>query len=158
MDNIKLSKNFTLAEMVKSSTADRLGIDNWPTSDVVIVNLELITQEILQPVRDYYGIPFVPNSGYRCLKLNKILKSSNRSQHVKGQAVDFEVPGVSNKELAEWVRDNLDFDQLIFEFVYKNIPKSGWVHCSYVSPDVNRNQVITITNRGVETGLVLKNK
>lgn len=158
MANKKLSKNFSLAEMVKSSTADRLDIDNWTTDNKIIKNLELVAQNILQPVRDYYGVPFAPNSGYRCLKLNRAIKSSDTSDHVRGKAVDFEVPGIPNKELAEWIKDNLNFNQLILEFVYKDIPKSGWVHCSYVSPDANRNQILTITNRGVEVGLILKNK
>jgi len=151
----KLSDNFWLSELVKSSTADRLGIDNWPTEDWQIENLEITAQNILQPVRDHYGIPIVPNSGFRCLELNRALKSKDSSQHTKGQAVDIEIPGVSNYELATWIKGNLDFDQLILEFYQRGVPTSGWVHCSYVGKSENRNQVLSIIKgEGAVLGLV----
>jgi len=152
--NIQLSQNFWLSELVKSSTADRLDIDNWPTDQYVIDNLTTTVNKLLQPVRDYYGRPMSPNSGYRCLLLNRALRSKDTSQHVQGQAVDMEVPGVSNYDLAEWIMNNLEFDQLLLEFYYPGQPSSGWVHASYVDENANRNQVLTINRNGVFTGLL----
>ncbi len=154
MSNIQLSQNFWLSELAKSSTADRLGIDNWPTNPYVIDSLVLIAENVLQPIRDYYGVPIAPSSGYRCLTLNRALKSKDTSQHTQGQAVDVEIPGVSNYDLAEWIMNNLNFDQLILEFYYPGEPSSGWVHISYVSDAKNRNQVLTINRNGVFTGLL----
>tara|TARA_R110002020_G_scaffold84979_7_gene210053 strand:+ start:103 stop:546 length:444 start_codon:yes stop_codon:yes gene_type:complete len=125
-----LSKHFSLAELTKSSTATRRGIDNDPDS-TARENLIVLCSEVLEPVREHYGVPFVPNSGFRCLELNRAIGSSDSSQHVTGNAVDFEVPGVDNKEVALWVKENCDFDQLILEFYKEGEPTSGWVHCSY---------------------------
>ena len=140
---MKLSDHFTLEELTKSSTAERKGIENTP-GDEEIENLTILCEKILEPVRVHYGIPFVPNSAFRCPELNTAIGSSDRSQHVTGQAVDFEIPGVSNKEVALWVKDNLVFDQLILEFYKEGQPSSGWVHCSYRAAgedgtDTNRN-------------------
>ena len=150
----KLSAHFWLSELVKSSTAARLGIDNWPTDDRIIQNLKLVCANILEPVRNHYGIPFGPNSGYRCLKLNNELKSKPSSQHVQGQAADFELAGIDNYDLAYWCEQNLDFDQLILEFYTPGDPRSGWVHCSYVSSGHNRHSVITISKGKVHVGLM----
>ena len=125
-----LSDHFSLEELTKSSTALRKGINNDPDS-TARENLIVLCNEILEPVRTHYGIPFAPNSGFRCLELNREIGSSDRSQHVTGNAVDFEVPGVDNKEVALWVKENCDFDQLILEFYKEGEPASGWVHCSY---------------------------
>jgi hypothetical protein len=125
-----LSTHFSLSELTKSSTATRKGIDNTP-DDTAMENLIVLCSEILEPVREHYGIPFVPNSGFRGLELNRAIGSSDGSQHVTGNAVDFEVPGIDNKEVALWVKENCDFDQLILEFYKEGVPASGWVHCSY---------------------------
>jgi hypothetical protein len=125
-----LSDHFSLEELTKSSTALRKGINNDPDSNAR-ENLIVLCSEVLEPVRTHYGIPFAPNSGFRCLELNREIGSSDRSQHVTGNAVDFEVPGVDNKEVALWVKENCDFDQLILEFYKEGEPASGWVHCSY---------------------------
>ena len=127
---MKLSKHFSLSELTKSDTAIRKGIDNTP-NDQEVENLILLCNEILEPVREHYGIPFAPNSGFRCLDLNRAIGSSDKSQHVSGNAVDFEIPGLDNKEVALWVMANCDFDQLILEFYKEGEPSSGWVHCSY---------------------------
>ena len=140
---MKLSPHFTLGELTKSSTAERKGIENVP-SDEEIKDLTILCERILEPVRNNYGIPFAPNSGFRCLELNREIGSSDKSQHVTGQAVDFEVPGVSNKEVALWVKNNLVFDQLILEFYKEADPSSGWVHCSYKAVGEDG----TDTNRG----------
>ena len=125
-----LSEHFSLSELTKSDTAIRKGIDNTP-NDQEVENLILLCNEILEPVREHYGIPFAPNSGFRCLDLNREIGSSDKSQHVYGKAVDFEIPGLDNKEVALWVMENCDFDQLILEFYKEGEPSSGWVHCSY---------------------------
>tara|TARA_R100001594_G_scaffold136914_1_gene179562 strand:+ start:5947 stop:6393 length:447 start_codon:yes stop_codon:yes gene_type:complete len=134
---MKLSDHFTLSELAKSDTAVRHGIDNEP-GDTEVENLIMVCDQILEPVRNYYGIPFIPNSGFRSLELNRKIGSSDKSQHVKGEAVDFEIPGIPNKEVALWVKDNCEFDQLILEFYKEGVPDSGWVHCSYTISRDNR--------------------
>jgi zinc D-Ala-D-Ala carboxypeptidase len=129
---MKLSQNFELSELIKSQTATRLGIPNQPNSKQ-IANLQLLTQKILQPVRDHFGRPVVISSGYRSPLLNSRVSSSKLSQHCYGQAADFEIPGVSNEAIALWIRENLVYDQLILEFHNPKDPSSGWVHCSYVN-------------------------
>ena len=134
---MKLSDHFSLQELTKSSTAERRGIANEP-DDEAVENLIMVCETILEPVREQYGIPFIPNSGFRCLELNRAIGSSDRSQHTTGEAVDFEVPSISNKEVALWVKENCKFDQLILEFYKEGDPSSGWVHCSYVIEGENR--------------------
>lgn len=138
---MELSKNFTLREMTRSQTATRKGIDNKP-SGIHEANLILLCQHILQPLRDYYGRPLRITSGYRSPELCLAIGSSVNSQHAKGQAADFEIPGVSNKDLAEYIRDNLSFDQLILEFFSPSDPNSGWVHCSFNNKVENRKQFL----------------
>jgi len=140
---MKLSKNFYLAELIKSNTADRCGIINVPTNQDIIDNLRAVTENILQPVRDHFGVAFSPTSGYRCLAVNRAIGSKDNSQHITGEAVDFEVPGFSNLEIYYWIKDNLDFDQLILEYYKKDVPNSGWCHCSYKKSG-NRNQAISL--------------
>ena len=147
---MRLSPNFTLAELTKSQTALRKGIDNTPTQDE-IEKLQLLVDNVLQRVRDHFGRPVTINSGFRCLKLNRAIGSKDNSQHRKGEAADIEVPGVSNLELAEWIRDNLTFDQLILEFYSEDDPAAGWVHVSYVPQP--RNATLTIAKDGTRVGL-----
>jgi len=149
---MKISEHFTLLEATKSQTAIRLGIDNTPNEDFIIANLKRTAQYILEPVRNHYGIPFAPSSMYRCRELNRALGSKDSSQHRTGQAVDLEVPGVSNLELAHWMAEHCDYDQLLLEF-FDGTPTGGWVHGSFVSPDDNRKQILTITKSGVTLGL-----
>lgn len=149
---MKLSKNFTLAEMFKSSTADRLGIDNTTSDPNTIRNLEDLVQNVWQPVRDRFG-PVVVNSAYRCLELNRALRSKDTSQHILGQAIDGEALKAGNYKVASWIAAHLEFDQLILEFYTPEDPTSGWVHCSY-SKD-NRNEILTINKDGVFKGLLI---
>lgn len=137
---MKLSKNFTLSEFTKSQTALRQGIDNTPEGEHLEAAKELF-ENVVQPVRDNFGVTVI-NSGYRGPELNEAVGGSSRSQHCKGQAVDIECPGTSNYEVAKWIEDNLDFDQLILEFYTPGIPDSGWVHVSYKTED-NRKSVLT---------------
>jgi len=143
---MQISDHFTLSELTKSSTAERMGIANEPGS-MEVENLIMVCDQILEPVRNHYGIPFAPNSGFRGLELNRAIGSSGNSQHVKGEAVDFEVPGISNKEVALWVMENCEFDQLILEFYKEDIPDSGWVHCSYTIENDNRKSARVFDGR-----------
>ena len=138
---MRLSKNFSLKELIRSETATRKGINNNPNEDN-IENLQRLCDHVLQPVRDHFG-PVRVNSGYRGPALNKAVGGSSKSQHSHGEAADFECSRVGNDELAEWVRDNLEFDQLILEFYQQGKPSSGWVHCSYKTNGDNRQKVMT---------------
>lgn len=149
---MRLSEHFTLAEFTKSQTASRRGIENVPNQSA-IDNMERLAIGILEPVRDHYGIPFTPSSGYRCPALNSAVGSKPTSQHIFGEAVDFEVPGVSNVDLAHWIAKSIVFDQLILEcFDPAKGPNSGWVHCS-LKADNNRGRILTIGNNEITQGL-----
>ena len=139
--NGHLTKNFGYQEMIKSSTADRLGISNDATREHVI-NLVNLCNFILQPKRDEFGVIRI-SSGYRSPALNKAVGGSKTSQHCNGQAADFESTKISNPDLAKWIEKNLVFDQLILEFYDGVDPNSGWVHCSYVLDGSNRNKTMT---------------
>ena len=137
---MNLSKSFTLNELTKSQEATRLGIDNTPNEEHIL-NLKLLCENILQPIRDFYGMPVSVSSGYRSARLCEAIGSSSKSQHTKGQAADFEIFGIANKDLADFIVKNLDYDQCILEFWKENEPNSGWVHCSYNSSG-NRAQFL----------------
>lgn len=138
---MKLSENFTLTEFTKSQTALRLGIDNTPEGEHLEAAKALF-ENVVQKVRDEFG-PTTINSGYRGPALNEAVGGSSKSQHCKGQAVDIEVPGVANYDIAKWIEDNLEWDQLILEFAQKGIPDAGWVHVSYKADGSNRKSVLT---------------
>ena len=135
---MQLSKNFSLIELTKSQTAERKGISNDPSADH-ISNLELLCERVLQPVRDHFNHVVSISSGYRSSELCIAIGSSLESQHAKGQAADFEIFGTPNNEIANWISNNLIFDQLILEFWNRDEPNSGWVHVSY-DPDFNQNR------------------
>jgi hypothetical protein len=137
---MKLSDNFTLNELTKSQEAIRLEISNEPSEEHVN-NLILLCKNILQPIRNYFKMPVSISSGYRSAALCEAIGSSSKSQHTKGQAADFEIFGVHNKDLSDWIVNNLDYDQCILEFWNENEPNSGWVHCSY-STNNNRKQYL----------------
>jgi hypothetical protein len=146
---MRLSENFTLSEFTKSQTAARQDIDNTPQGEHLDAAEELF-KNVVQPVRDAFGITVI-NSGYRSPELNVAVGGSSRSQHCKGQAVDIECPGTPNAEVAQWIVDNLDFDQIILEFYTPGIPDSGWVHVSYVSEDDNRRSILTALKENGKT-------
>ena len=141
-EDIRVAPNFTLPELVKSSTAERMGISNMPDSAQILVNLTNVANHILQPVRDEVG-PLRVNSGYRGLALNKAVGGSKTSQHCWGEAADFESSRIGNYKLARWIKENLDFDQLILEFYTQGQPSSGWVHCSFKTNGQNRGKINT---------------
>ena len=130
---MKLSRNFTLQELIKSDTAIRKGIENNPNADQV-EKLKNLCVTILQPVRDHFGRVKV-TSGFRSEQLCVAIGSSINSQHAKAEAADFEVVGVDNAELADWIYKILEFDQLILEYYKVGEPNSGWIHCSICDKD-----------------------
>lgn len=148
-----LSEHFTLAEATRSETAriHRPPIDNTPPADV-IARMQATAGAILEAVRAHFGVPVTINSFYRCLALNRAIGSKDNSQHVTGEAVDFEVTGVSNDAVAAWVRDNLTFDQCIREFAKPGEPSSGWVHVSFKDAGC-RKECLTINEHGTFPGL-----
>jgi zinc D-Ala-D-Ala carboxypeptidase len=146
---VNLTQNFTLSEMTKSETALRFGMDNTPTSSE-IENLRTLCENVLQKVRDYYGMGVKVNSGYRHPLVNAKVGGSTMSDHCKGVAADIEIPGIANADLAEWIKDNCEFKQLILEFYTPGIPDSGWVHVSY-DPSDNKKQVLTATKKDGKT-------
>jgi len=139
---MNLSKNFTLSELTKSQTAVRKGINNEP-STADINNLIHLAETILQPVREHFGKPVMISSGYRSPALCEAIGSSTKSQHARGEAADFEIHSVDNKELAAWIKKNCEFDQLILEYYDGIDPNSGWIHCSVkTAPEIPRKQVL----------------
>jgi putative chitinase len=139
---MQLSEHFNLKEFTKSETAIRKRIDNTPNLEHAN-NLKMVCENILEPVRKHFGKPVRINSGYRGPALNKAVGGSAKSQHCNGEAVDFEIDGLPNPDLAKWVAQNCDFDQIILEFYDpKEGPNSGWVHASY-SKGKNRKQKLT---------------
>jgi len=140
---MNLSKNFKLSELIKSETALRLDIDNTP-NDEQIESLRLLCENILQPVREHFGKPVKISSGFRSPAVNQATGGSATSDHCKGQACDFEIDGVPNPELAEWIESNLKYTQLILEFYTQGQPNSGWVHASF-NPKSLKCQSLTAT-------------
>ena len=136
---MELTRNFTLSELTKSDTAIRKGINNNPNAEQ-IEKLKTLCEKILQPVRDHFGRVKV-TSGYRSEELCLAIGSSVNSQHAKAEAADFEVLGVDNAEVADWINMNCTIDQLILEFYTPGEPNSGWIHCSWVA-DNPRKQLL----------------
>tara|TARA_R110000823_G_scaffold37850_1_gene102431 strand:+ start:93 stop:557 length:465 start_codon:yes stop_codon:yes gene_type:complete len=146
---MNLTKNFTLSELTKSETALRKGLDNAPSQDTISA-LQVLAVHVLQPVRDHYDRSVKVNSGYRSSEVNASVGGSKTSDHCKGQAADIEIVGVANADLAAYIRDELQFTQLILEFYTPGVPDSGWVHVSY-DPDNLKKQVMTATKRDGKT-------
>ncbi len=142
----RLSKNVSYQEAIHSETAKRRGIDNTPT-DEHLGNMMTVAEMIFQPLRDWVGGPIKINSFYRSPALNKAVGGATKngkpvSQHCKGQAIDIDdVYGhASNAAMFDWIRANLDFDQMIWEFGTDENP--AWVHVSYVDAQKNRNRCL----------------
>ncbi len=139
---MKLSKNLSLSEVIKSNTAIKNGIDNNPTEEHLKA-LKTIANEVFQPIRDYFDVAIYVSSGYRSKALNSVIKGSATSQHCKGEALDLDADvyrGVTNKEIYNYIKDNLDFDQLIWEFGTDDEP--NWVHVSYTTKKANRKMLL----------------
>ena len=137
----KISKHISYKEGVYSTTAKRLGIDNTP-STYHLQNMELLAEKIFEPLREYVNGPIAINSFYRCEELNKAIGGSSKSQHCEGRAIDIDdtYGYMSNKEMYEYIKNNLDFDQIIWEFGTDDNP--DWVHVSYVDHDFNRQRCL----------------
>lgn len=136
---MNLSTHFTAEEFERTST----GLPN-KIPPQLLPKLQDLCEHVLEPVREHFKRPIRINSGYRSPAVNAAVGSKPTSQHAKGEAADIEVPGVSNLVLAEWIRSNLEFDQLILEAHRKGDPSSGWVHVSWKAGP-KRNQVLTMT-------------
>lgn len=135
----QISKHITLDEATKSPTAIRNGIDNVPSIEVT-KNMILVATKCFEPLREWHCAPIRINSFYRCEELNKLVKGSATSQHVTGQAIDMDA-GDDNKKIFDWCKENLEFDQLIWEYGTELNP--DWVHISY-KKEGNRKQILYI--------------
>ena len=144
---MNLSLNFSLQELTKSQEALRKGLNNAPSQEV-ISNLQELSNMVLQPVRNHFGKSVTVNSGYRSPEVNAAVGGSKTSDHCKGQAADIEIAGVPNAELAEWIRDNLAFTQVILEFYTQGIPDSGWVHVSYDPANLKKQSLTAVKQDG----------
>ena len=136
-----ISKHISYKEGVYSTTAIRRGIDNTPDDDQ-LSNMELVAEEVFEPLRSYVGGPIKINSFFRCPELNTAIGGSHKSQHCKGQAIDIDdnYGRVNNAEMYHFIKEHLDFDQLIWEFGDDDNP--NWIHVSYVSREDNRNRCL----------------
>ena len=153
---MNLTTNFSLHEMTKSETALRKNIPNIPTKDT-LANLKTLVEKVLQPVRDHYGVGVKVNSGYRSPDVNTAVGGSRTSDHCKGMAADIEIAGLPNAELAQYIKDNLKYTQLILEFYTPGISDSGWVHVSYDENNLKGQTLTAVKKEGKTvylTGLV----
>ena len=145
-----ISKHISYKEGVYSTTATRRGIDNDPNNGQ-LDNMELIAEKVFEPLRKYVGGPVKINSFFRSVKLNKAIGGSSKSQHCHGQAIDIDdtYKVVANSDMYNYIKNNLDFDQLIWEFGDDDNP--NWVHVSYVSDEKNRNKCLKAYKEGRKT-------
>jgi NADH dehydrogenase FAD-containing subunit len=149
---MQLSKNLSLAEVLRSESAKRNGISNNPTKEH-LANLVSIALNVFQPIRDHFLVPIHISSGYRSVALNKAVGGSNTSQHSKGQALDIDMDGtkITNKQIFDFIKDNIEFDQLIGEFGTDKNP--DWVHVSYAKGK-NRKQILKAVRRNGKTSYI----
>jgi zinc D-Ala-D-Ala carboxypeptidase len=159
---MQLSKNLALAEVTRSETAKRKGISNMPTPEH-IENFKKLAENVFQPIRDHFGVPIRISSGYRSAALNKAIGGAGKtvngvyipaSQHCTGEAIDIDMDGTSitNKQVFDYIKANLNFDQLIWEFGTDANP--DWVHVSYESTGKQRKQVLKAVKQGSKTSYV----
>jgi len=136
-----ISKHISYKEGIHSITAIRKGIDNEPNEEQ-LANMKLVAEKVFEPLRIFINGPIKVNSFFRSPDLNKAIGGSTKSQHCKGQAIDIDdtYGKATNAEMYWWIKENLDFDQMIWEFGNNDNP--DWVHISYVSPDKNRNRCL----------------
>ena len=147
---MQLSTNLSLAEMVNSSTAKRKGISNQPTEQHLSA-MKLLALRIFQPIREHFGVPIHISSGYRSAALNKAIGGASSSQHSKGEAIDIDMDNtdITNAEVFNFIRENLPFDQLLWEFGTAENP--DWVHVSYSPTGKQRGQVLKAVKNGSKT-------
>jgi hypothetical protein len=147
---MQLSKNLSLAEVTRSETAKRKGVSNMPT-EAHIANFKLLAEKVFQPIREHFGKPIHISSGYRSAALNKAIGGASSSQHCTGEAIDIDMDGteISNKQVFDFIKEHLEFDQLIWEFGTDANP--DWVHVSYESTGKQRKQVLKAVKQGKTT-------
>lgn len=150
---MQLSKNLALAEVTRSETAKRKGISNMPTPEH-IENFKKLAENVFQPIREHFGVPIHLSSGYRSAALNKAVGGSSSSQHCTGEAIDIDMDGTSitNKQVFDFIKANVNFDQMIWEFGTDANP--DWVHVSYESTGKQRKQVLRAIKQGGKTSYV----
>jgi len=138
---MKISDHITYAEAIHSNTAKRKGIDNTP-SEAQVLSMKLLAEKIFEPLRKWVGGPIKVNSFFRSVTLNEAIGGAASSQHCKGQAIDIDdvYSYKTNAEMYKWIQENLDYDQMIWEFGTDTQP--NWVHISYVSKEENRNKCL----------------
>ena len=150
---MKLSEHLDLSEVTRSESAKRNGISNMPTAEH-IANFKLLAENIFEPIRNHFRVPIIISSGYRSKELNASLKGASlTSQHCQGEAIDIDMDGsphgVTNRMVFDYIKDNLIFDQLIYEFGDANNP--DWVHVSYESTGNQRKQILRATRSNGKT-------
>jgi zinc D-Ala-D-Ala carboxypeptidase len=147
---MQLSKNLSLAEVTRSETAKRRGVSNMPT-EAHIANFKLLAEKVFQPIREHFAVPIHISSGYRSAALNKAIGGASSSQHCTGEAIDIDMDGtsVTNAAIFNYIKDNLEFDQLIWEFGTDANP--DWVHVSYESTGKQRKQILKAIKKGGAT-------
>lgn len=150
---MNLSKNLSLAEMISSESAKRNGIKNEPTAEH-LDNMKKLATNVFQPIRDHFNTPIHISSGYRSLALNKAIKGSLSSQHCSGEAMDIDMDGtdITNAKIFNYIKDNLVFDQLIWEFGTDKNP--DWVHVSYESKGKQRKQILKAIKKNGEKSYI----
>jgi hypothetical protein len=138
---MKISNHISYKEAIRSNTATRKGIDNIP-GDYEVTNMVGVAENIFEPLRQWVGGPIKINSMFRCEELNTAIGGSSRSQHCQGRAIDIDdtFGHKTNAEMFNYIKENLNFDQLIWEFGTNDNP--DWVHVSYVSKEENRNRIL----------------
>ena len=144
---MELSKNFTLEELIHSNTAIKKGINNDP-NELQVSNLKRLVIKVLQPTRDFLGVVLISASGFRCHLLNTLIGGASGSQHEKGEADDLKSSNGNNKSIFDYIKDNLEFDQLIWEFGTDDNP--AWVHVS-IKEFGNRKQILKAIKVGGKT-------
>ena len=147
---MRISKHISYKEATQSQTAVRKGINNEPDA-YQLQNMQVLAEKVFEPLREHFGVPIAINSFFRSQKLNKAIGGATGSQHTQGRAIDIDdtLGGVSNKQMFDWIRENLDYDQLIWEFGNNQNP--DWVHISYVSESENRKRVLKASKKNGKT-------
>lgn len=150
---MQLSKHLSLAEVTRSESAKRNGISNQPTAEH-LNNFKLLAEKVFEPIREHFKVPIHISSGYRSLALNKKIGGSSSSQHCSGEAIDIDMDGTSitNKQVFDFIKQHLEFDQLIWEFGTDSNP--DWVHVSYESKGKQRKQILKAVKKGGATSYV----
>jgi hypothetical protein len=152
---MQISKHLSLAEVSRSETAKRRGINNTPSGEH-LENFKMLAENVFEKIREHFGVPIHISSGYRSKELNKAIGGSATSQHCSGEAIDIDMDGsangITNAQVFNFIKDNLQFDQLIWEFGSDTNP--DWVHVSYESTGKQRNQILKAVKSGGKTAYI----